>query len=358
MADLDTWGRRGRELFGVEVPVVLGPMSGGPSTPGLVAAVSGAGGLGILGGGYRAPDELRHDIHAARAATGRPFGVNLFAPESPVVDDDAIARAVKALAPYRAELGLGPQTVPARFAQDFDEQIAVVEEERVPVFTITFGPASSTWVERLHRVGTAVGATVTTAEEARAVASTGVDFVVAQGAEAGGHRASFLPASGDGLVGVAALVPQVCDTVKLPVVAAGGIADGRGFVAALVLGACAVQLGTAFLLCPEAGTSAPYRDALRRAHAEDTVITTAFSGRPARGIANRMTHELAGRTDLPPYPVLNALTGELRLAATQKGDARFLSLWAGQGLRLARAEPAAAVVARITEEAARVLGRG
>jgi nitronate monooxygenase len=213
-------------------------------------------------------------------------------------------------------------------------------------------------VERLHRVGTVVGVTVTTAEEARAGESTGVDFIVAQGAEAGGHRATFLPAAGDGLVGVAALVPEVCDTVRLPVVAAGGIADGRGLVAALVLGACAAQMGTAFLLCPEAGTSAPYREALRRAHAQDTVITTAFSGRPARGIANRMTDELAGRRDLPSYPVLNALTRELRLAATRRGDARFLSLWAGQGLRLARAEPADAVVARVTEEAARVLSRG
>lgn len=358
MADLAAWGRRGRELFGIEVPVVLGPMAGGPSTPELVAAVSEAGGLGILGGGYRTPDELRDDIHAVRATTPRPFGVNLFAPESTVVDDDALARAIEALAPFRAEVGLGPQAVPARFAESFDEQMAVVESERVPAFTITFGPVPSMWVERLHRVGTLVGATVTTAEEARAMESTGVDFIVAQGAEAGGHRASFLPAAGDGLVGVAALVPQVCDTVALPVVGAGAIADGRGLVAALVLGACAAQLGTAFLLCPEAGTSAPYRDALLRAHPEDTVITTAFSGRPARGIANHMTDALAGRTDLPSYPVLNALTRDLRLAATQRGDPRFLSLWAGQGLRLARPEPAAAVVARITEEAAQVLGRG
>jgi nitronate monooxygenase len=358
VADLAAWGRSGIDLFGIDVPIVLGPMSGGPSTPALVAGVSSAGGLGMLGGGYRDPGGLRDDIRAVRDATNRPFGVNLFAPESPEVDRAAVARAVAALAPYRAEVGLGEQTIPDRFSEDFDSQLEVVATERVPVFTVTFGPIPPAWLERLHAQGATVGATVTTVAEGRALEETGVDFLVAQGAEAGGHRGSFLPVAGDDLIGLTALVPQVCDAVAIPVVGAGGIADGRGVIAALALGACAVQLGTAFLQCPEAGTNAPYRHALRSARPEDTVITSAFSGRRARGLANRMSSELAGRDDLPPYPILNALTRELRQAAAQRGDPRFLSLWAGQAASLARPEPAAQVVARVVEEAGRVLATG
>jgi nitronate monooxygenase len=333
-------------------------MSGGPSTPALVAAVCNAGGLGMLGSGYRDADGLRDDIRAVRHATSRPFGVNLFAPETPEVDRAAVRRAIAALAPYRAEMGLGEQSIPDRFSEDFDTQLEVVAAERVPVFTVTFGAIPPAWLERLRALGTTVGATVTTVAEGRALAQTGIDFLVAQGAEAGGHRGSFLPVTGDNLIGLTALVPQVCDAVALPVVGAGGIADGRGVVAALALGACAVQLGTAFLQCPEAGTSAPYRDALHSAGPEDTVITSAFSGRRARGIGNRMSSELAGRDDLPPYPILNALTRELRQVAAQRGDPRFLSLWAGQAVSLARPEPAAHVVGRVVEEAGRVLATG
>lgn len=339
-----------QRLFGVELPIVQGPMSGGPSTPALAAAVSNAGGLGSLGMGYLSPEEIRRDIAATREATDRPFAVNLFVPEPVEIDRQLVERTIALLAPYRQELGLEPQRFPERVAEDFDQQLAAVVEAKVAVFTFTFGVLRPEAIEALHRSGAVVGGTATTPAEAVALERAGVDFVVAQGAEAGGHRGSFLSSVGDDLIGLAALVPQVRQAVDLPVVAAGGLADGRGIAAALLLGAGAAALGTAFLLCPEAGTSRPYREAVRQARAEETVITSAFSGRRARGIANRFSTALAGRSDLPPYPVLNALTRELRRAAAEQGDASLLSLWAGQAVGLVRPLPAAELMAQLAAE--------
>jgi nitronate monooxygenase len=353
---LERFGGRARALFGIRVPIVLGPMAGGPSTPELVTAVSNAGGLGCLGGGYLPPSKLRQDIRAVRAGTDQPFAVNLFAPEEVTVDDDSLRRAIEVLAPYRRELGLGGGDVPTRYAEDFYEQLDVVVAERVPIFSVTFGLLPTDAIRTLHDIGTVVGGTATTVAEARDLQESGVDFICAQGAEAGGHRGSFLSASGDDLVGLVALVPQVCDAVDVPVVAAGGIGDGRGIAAALVLGACAAQLGTAYLLCPEAGTSQPYRHAIRHAGADQTVITSAFSGRRARGIVNRLAQELAGRNDLPGYPVLNALTRDLRQRAAELNRAEFLSLWAGQAVDAARELPASQLTAVLAEESRQALG--
>ncbi|HEX4539187.1 MAG TPA: nitronate monooxygenase [Acidimicrobiales bacterium] len=355
--DLESFGRRARELFGIRLPVLLGPMAGGPSTPELVAAVSNAGGLGCLGGGYLGPERLRHDIRAVRGSTDQPFAVNLFAPEEVTADDDSIKRAREVLAPYRRELGLEGDAAPTRYAEDFSEQLDVVVDESVPIFSVTFGLLPAGALRALHEVGTLVGGTATTVAEARALQESGVDFICAQGAEAGGHRGSFLSASGDNLVGLVALVPQVCDAVEVPVVAAGGIGDGRGVAAALMLGACAAQLGTAYLLCPEAGTSQPYRDAIRHAGADETVITSAFSGRRARGIVNRLAQELAGRNDLPGYPVLNALTRDVRQRAVELDRAEFLSLWAGQAVGLARELPAGRLTAVLEEESRQAIAR-
>jgi len=308
------------DLFNIELPVVLGPMAGGPSTPALAAAVSNAGGLGSLGEGYESPDRIRDHIGTTRALTSRPFAVNLFVPDAVDRTDARIDAMLRALAPYREELGLDPQAIPDRFAEDFEAQLAVVVEERVPIFTFTFGLLPPGAIETLHDAGTIIGGTATTPAEAEALAAAGVDFVVAQGSEAGGHRGSFLPTPGDDLIGLAAL------------------------------GATAAQLGTAFLLCPEAGTSAPYREAVRTARPEDTVITSAFSGRRARGIANRFSRAFATRSDVPPYPVMNALTRELRKVAAERGDASLLSLWAGQSVGLVRELPAGELVAHLAYE--------
>jgi nitronate monooxygenase len=222
------------------------------------------------------------------------------------------------------------------------------------VFSFTFGILPREMLDACRKAGIATMGTATTVAEARALEQSGVDFVCAQGAEAGGHRGTFDRDAEPPLIGTLALVPQVVDAVRLPVIAAGGIMDGRGFAAALALGASAVSLGTAFLRCPEAGTSAPYRAALRQARDEATVITRAFSGRAARGLANRFTREMSG-APIAPYPIQNALTREIRAAAAKLGDPGFLSLWAGQAAALAREMPAEELVAQIVREADAVI---
>jgi nitronate monooxygenase len=344
------------EALGVRLPIVAAPMAGGPSTPALVAAVGEAGGLGVLGGAYLTPDALRAQIREVRRLTAAAFGVNLLLSEPVAVDADEVGVALALLAPYAEELGVElPTGPPGTAADDLDALVEVVVAERVPLVSVAFGVPSPSAVAALRGSGALLAGTATTVAEARAVDAAGFDVVVVQGAEAGGHRGTFLHDPEDGLVGLMALVPQVRSAVGVPVVAAGGIVDGRGVAACLRLGAAAAQLGTAFLLCPEAGTSAPYRRAVAAAQETDTVITRAFSGRAARGIRNRVTEDLAGAA-LPPYPVMNALTRGLRKRAAELGRAEFLSLWAGQGVGAVRELPAAELVAlleRETEDALR-----
>ena len=277
--------------LGVRHPLVLAPMAGGPSTPALCAAVSEAGGLGSYGAAYLAPEKLRDEIRAIRAATSRPFAINLFADDGVAADEATLTAAREALARFRAELGLPPAGPRAALPDVAIPPLAplaeVLLEERVPVFSFTFGIPPREMLDACRKAGIATMGTATTVAEAQALEQAGVDFVCAQGAEAGGHHGTFDRDAEPPLIGTLALVPQVVDAVRLPVIAAGGIMDGRGFAAALALGAGAVSLGTAFLRCPEAGTSAPYRAALRQARDDATVITRAFSGRAARGLSNR-----------------------------------------------------------------------
>lgn len=347
------WRTAATKLLGIDVPVILAPMGGGPATPALVAAVSAAGGLGSLAGGYLTPDRLRDEIRAVRGATPRPFAVNLFAPppEPTAPDAGQVEEAVRRLAPYRLEVGLPARPEPRPNPFDFDDQVSVVIDERVPVFSFTFGLLPGGTLERLHGAGCTVVGTGTTVEEAIALTGAGVDAVCAQGAEAGAHRGTFLGPPERAVVGTMALVPQVCDAVPVPVIAAGGIMDGRGVAAALALGAGAAQLGTAFLRCPEAGTSPAWRRALAGATETSTALTSAVTGRMARGIENRLMRELAGAT-VPPYPVMHTLTSELRRAAAEQGETELMSLWCGQGVRLGTELPAADLLRRIAEDLA------
>jgi nitronate monooxygenase len=355
------WPRGLADRLGVEHPIFLAPMAGGPSTPELCAAVSNAGGLGAVAGGYLAPEGVRELIRKTRALTTRPFVVNLIAPvprETPSAAE--LDRARRAVAPFRAEVGLPDAPTPGPLPS-FEEELRVVLDERVPVFSFTFAALASADVAALTRSGAFVMGTATSVREARALEASGCHAVVAQGGEAGGHRGTFLGPMERGLAGTLALVPQIVDAVSIPVVAAGGIMDGRGIAAAFALGAQAVSLGTAFLACPESGASRAYKDAVL-GHADDdpTTLTRAFSGRLARGLRNRFTEELAS-APLLPFPLQNALTQDLRREAAKAGKADLLSLWAGQAAPLARARGAGDLVrdlVRETEEAvARLAGR-
>jgi len=326
--------------LGLRVPVMLAPMAGEPANAGFVAAVSNAGGLGSLGAAYLPPERMRGTIREIRQLTGRPFAVNLFAPmERP---DPGKVRAdlyLEKLAAFHRALGLEAPELPSASVDPFEEQWSVVLEERVPVFSYTFGSLGRERVRELSNNGTYVIGTATHRAEALALEAEGADAIVLQSSEAGGHRGTFLGAFEDALIGAMALVPAVVDAVSVPVIAAGGIADRRGVRAARALGADAVSVGTAFLTTEESPVCDAYRSALmaQPQDARPTRVTRAYSGRPARGIVNTMMTELdALREAIPPYPVTNALTRTLRQAASRQGNPEYLSLWSGQGALLQR----------------------
>ncbi|HUR72767.1 MAG TPA: nitronate monooxygenase, partial [Sporichthya sp.] len=344
-------------LLDIELPIIGAPMAGGPSTPELAAAVSETGALGSLGIAYAAPDAIREAIRATRALTAAPFQANLFVPpaEAPPLDTAAVGQVEELLAELRADLGLPERLpVPAQAAADFAAQAEVLLAERVPVVGFAFGVPPADLVAALRANGSVVVGTATSVAEGRALLAAGVQVIAAQGAEAGGHRGQFLGGDGSGPredgapvgdpVGTMALVPAMVDALDAPVVAAGGLRDGRSILAALALGADGAQLGTAFLRAPEAGTNAPYRAALAAADGTETVLTTAFSGKPARGLRNAWVDAVGVRPDVPPYPVTNALTGEIRAAARAAGRADLQNLWAGQGVLGARDLPAAQLI--------------
>lgn len=334
-------------------PIVQAPLAGGGDTPALVAAVCEAGALGFIGASYLTPPQIHEGAAAVRSRTGRPFGINLFvplpAPEMPADLSPAIAR----VAPFHAELGLPAPSLTGGGGAPFDEQLAAALESGASVFSFTFGVLPSSAMDAVKDRGMFVIGTATTVEEAVALEAAGVDAVVTQGSEAGGHRSTFATSFETGMVGTMALVPQVVDAVKVPVIASGGIMDGRGVAAALALGASAVQMGTAFLTCDEAGIPDAYKEAILAAREHETRLTRAFSGRPARGIVNRFMTDVEGgdaTVAILPFPLQNALTRPLRAAAARQGRAEFLSLWAGQGIRLARRQSAAALIARLVRE--------
>ncbi|HVT65665.1 MAG TPA: nitronate monooxygenase [Mycobacteriales bacterium] len=332
----------------ISLPIVGGPMAGGPSTPALAAAVSEAGGIGVLGCGYDTPDAVRAAITEVRRLTSKPFGVNLFVPTSYEIDEGVIAAAIEALRPFAAKYDV-ELTADPPYAEDFEAQLEVIAAERVPLFSFTFGVPRPELLAALRDAGSLTCGTATSLAEAIALRDADVDLICLQGTEAGGHRGGFIGPPEDSLVGISTLVAAAREAVDLPLIAAGGIMDGRGIAAALVSGAGAAQLGTAFLRCPEAGTSAPYRAALDGARDTDTVITKAFSGRAARGIRNELSQALAS-IPVPAYPVMNKLTRELRRRAAATGDSSMLSLWAGHGVAQGRALPARELIVALEEE--------
>jgi nitronate monooxygenase len=330
----------------IEHPVVQAPMAGGPSTPALAAAVAEAGGLGFLAAGYKSDEDFRGDIDALRALTDRPFGVNLFAPPAAPGEADEIARYAERLAgeAERRGVALGE---PLYDDDGWDAKLDLCLQEQMPVVSFTFGCPGADVLARLRAAGCATWVTVTTAPEAEIATRAGADALVVQGAEAGGHRGSFDPRR-PGTIGLLALLRIVRRVTDLPLVATGGIADGRGVAAVLAAGAGAAQLGTAFMLTPEAGTSPAHREALRRDR--PTALTRAFTGRTARGIENRFMHEHGAAAPVA-YPEIHHLTAPLRAAARAAGDVEGFHLWAGQAYELAREQAAAELVEELVDEA-------
>jgi nitronate monooxygenase len=345
-------------------PIIQAPMAGGGDTPALVAAVSNAGGIGSMGGAYSTPEQIAEMSRAVREKTNKAFGVNLFAPMQPPERPENPRPALERLERYYAEMGLPMPPMPEKALPStapFEEQFAACLDSGAAVFSFTFGMVPADAIQAAKSRGMVVMGTATTVDEAVALERSGVDAVVVQGSEAGGHRGTFGGDFETAMVGTIALVPQVVDAVKVPVVASGGIMDGRGIAAALALGASAVQLGTAFLTCEEAGTNPAYRSKLLSACEHETRITRAFSGRPARGIVNRFMNEIEVPGMPPeailPFPIQNTLTRPLRTAAAKAGNPEFLSLWAGQGIRMARRLSAAELVEKLVAETEAAVSR-
>lgn len=334
-----------QDLLGIDLPIIQAPMAGVQGSA-LAVAVSNAGGLGSLPCAMLSAEALRKEVAAIRAQTARPFNVNFFCHAMPAPDEETEARWRAVLAPYYAEAGIDAGAIPAvPLRSPFSEEAAIVLEElRPPVVSFHFGLPAPALLARVRASGAKILSSATTVAEARWLEARGVDAIIAQGTEAGGHRGSFLSEDLDAQLGTFALVPQIVDAVKVPVIAAGGIADARGVTAALALGASAVQIGTAYLLCPEATTGAVHRAALAGDTARDTAITNLFSGRPARGIVNRLMRELGPlNSTAPPFPLASTALAPLRAQAERQGRGDFSPLWAGQNVTGCRPLPAAAL---------------
>lgn len=333
------------DLLGTELPIVQAPMAGVQASA-LALAVSNAGALGSLPCAMLSHDALRVELAALRAGTARPFNVNFFchAPAEPDAAREAAWRA--ALAPYYAEHGIDAAAIPpgpgrAPFTREAAQALA---EIRPAVVSFHFGLPEDALLAMVRAIGAKILASATTVDEARWLEARGVDAIIAQGVEAGGHRGMFLSDDLTTQGGTLALVPQVVRAVRTPVIAAGGIADARGVAAVLALGAAGAQIGTAYLLCPEATTGTLHRAALTSESARHTALTNLFTGRPARGIVNRLMRELGPMSALPPaFPLATGAIAPLRAAAEKRGSGDFSPLWSGQNASGCRAVGAAAL---------------
>ena len=345
--------RRLLDLFGIDHPIVCAPMAGAMDAE-LAIAVAQAGGLGSLPSALLNPEKLRAQAaQFAAGAPGKPVNLNFFV-HPPAVPNNAREHAWReALAPYYKELGIDPNApVPVSNRAPFDSALCeVVEEVRPKVVSFHFGLPEPSLVQRVKEAGALVMGAATTVAEARWLEAHGCDVVIAQGLEAGGHRGNFLSTNMAAQVGTFALVPQIADAVKVPVVAAGGISDARGIAAALALGASAAQVGSAYLHCPESKVLPPHRVALKTAGDESTVVTNVMTGRPARGIVNRVMRELGPISALAPeFPLAGGALAPLHVKAQSQGSGDFSSMWAGQAAGLGRALPARELTALLAQE--------
>jgi nitronate monooxygenase len=332
-----------QNLLGIDLPIIQAPMAGVQGSA-MAVAVSNAGGLGSLPCAMLSPEAMRKELAAIRAQTDRPFNVNFFCHVPPVVDAEREAAWRRLLAPYYKLFGIDPNTFTsgAGRAPFSSEAADVLEEFEPPVVSFHFGLPAPDLLDRVRAWGAKILSSATTVEEALWLEAHGADAVIAQGLEAGGHRGHFLSNDLTAQMGTFALLPQVVQAVKIPVIAAGGIADAKGVAAALALGAAGAQVGTAYLLCPEAATSPMHRAALKSEAARHTALTPLFSGRPARGIVNRFMRELGPLNETAPdFPLAASAVAPLRAQAESQGSGDFSPLWSGQNASSCREIPAA-----------------
>lgn len=350
------------QRLNIDVPIIQGPFGGGLSSVELVSAVSEAGGLGSFGAHHLTAPQIKETADAIRNKTRRSFALNLWIPYE---DSDKLHFTnqefydyCELLQPYFKELSVPLPTRPQQFLPNYEEQIEAVLEARPAAFSFVFGIPAPDILSRCKELNIVTIGAATTPDEAIALDYAGVDMVLATGFEAGGHRPSFLKPAEDTLTGTFALVPQVVDAINAPVIAAGGIADGRGIAAAFALGAQAVQIGTAFLACIESSASDIHRQKLFSSDARYTALTRAYSGRLARGINNRLMEELLNsQNKIAPYPIQNWLAGEMKTAAIQQKRTDLMSLWSSQAAPLLRHKDAKSLLKALIEETGNILKR-
>jgi len=342
--------RRICDLFDIEHPIVQAPMAGA-ATPAMAAAAGNAGALGSLGCAFASADQIEDDVRAVRSTSNRSLNINFFVHQRAKIDEAKNQRARERLAPWYERFGVDSEPQPAETHFPFDAALCDAVLAASPrVASFHFGLPDDGLIKRLKEAGIVVISSATSAAEARWLEDKGADAVIAQGFEAGGHNGWFLARDGADVAGTLALVPRVVDAVSVPVIAAGGIADGRGIAAALMLGAAGVQIGTAFLATPESMISAAHKRALLAASGDDTVYSVAFSGRMARTIVNDFARDMARVDDWPEFPLMNAATAPLRAASAAAGLGDAIALWSRQAAGLVREESTAEVVARLVAE--------
>jgi NAD(P)H-dependent flavin oxidoreductase YrpB (nitropropane dioxygenase family) len=342
-------GNRICDLFEIEHPIIQAPMMG-TCTPELASAVANAGGLGSLGCGEKSPEMIREEVENIRQRTNRSFNLNFFVHPKPKTEEAVLSSTLDRLKPWYDALGIAdtPTQLPNLGAGFDDERLQIVLSQRPKVVSFHFGCPDRKYIQEIRAAGIKMISSATSVAEAKYLEDMGMDAVIAQGWEAGGHRGSHTPTEPFDGVGTMALIPQVVDAVSLPVIAAGGIGDGRGIAAAMALGASGVQLGTAFLRCEEAATEPARRKQIANAKDTDTMVTDAFSGRSARAMRSRFSEEMErSRSQLPDFPQMYALSGPVRNTASDADASFFLY---GQAASLAREMPAADLVERLVKE--------
>jgi nitronate monooxygenase len=348
------------DLLGTRLPIIQAPMAGGITTPALVAAASGAGALGSFGFAYTQPEAMQRDVEAVRALTKAPINLNFFVNAQPApISVESQKRAIDAISGYYQTLGL-PVPVPVRapYAPDLEAQLAIVEDIKPEVLTFHLSDLPAERLKHLRALGIKTGGSATCVAEALHLEALGVDFIIAQGAEAGGHRGTYQRNPYDAMTGTLALTRMIVRAVKIPVVAAGGIMDGAGIAAVLALGAQGAQLGTAFIPCNESGAPAIHKQSLLAACEDTTVVTEKFTGKPARGLTNRYIREMnASNAPQLAFPAQGTLSGPLRAASGKAGNPDYLAMWAGQAAPLSRELSTAQLVITLEHETLEALER-